>query len=348
MEVLWFSILAFMITMYVVLDGFDLGAGVLHLLIAKTEDERRTILNAIGPVWDGNEVWLIAAGGTLFFAFPLLYASSFSGFYLPLMLVLWLIVLRALGIEFRHQSHHPLWKTFWDGVFSVGSILLTIFFGAALGNVVRGVPLRADGYFFSPFWTTFTVVPESGILDWFTVTMGVVSLFTLTIHGANFLALKTEGALQQRARSVARMTWWGLLVSSLASAVSISFIRPELWNNYRTHVWGYLFLVASILGLVGMYIFSRRKEDLKAFLSSAAFIAGMLACTAFGLYPVVLPASTDPAYSLTVQRTITHDYGLSVGTVWWSVSLVMAVGYFLYLFRSLRGKTRLPHEGEGY
>ena len=191
MEILWFSIVAFMITMYVILDGFDLGAGIIHLFAAKTDTERRTVLNAIGPVWDGNEVWLLAAGGTLYFAFPLLYASSFSGFYLPLMIVLWLLIMRALGIEFRHQLHHPLWKSFWDVVFSVGSILLSIFFGAALGNVIRGVPLQEDGYFFAPLWTSFTVQPEAGILDWFTVIMGLVGFFTLTVHGSNFIAVKT-------------------------------------------------------------------------------------------------------------------------------------------------------------
>lgn len=222
MEILWFCLVAFMITMYAVLDGFDLGAGILHLLVAKTDGERRTILNAIGPVWDGNEVWLLAAGGTLYFAFPLLYASAFSGFYLPLMIVVWLLILRALGIEFRHQLHHHLWTTFWDAIFTIGSILLAIFFGAALGNVVRGVPLQGDGYFFAPLWTTFTIVPEPGILDWFTVIMGLVSLFTLTNHGANFLALKTEGTLHERACRAAGIAWWGTLLTSAAALAGVS------------------------------------------------------------------------------------------------------------------------------
>jgi len=141
METFWFIALAFMLIMYVILDGFDLGAGIIHLIAARNNEERRTILNAIGPVWDGNEVWLLASGGVLYFAFPLLYASSFSGFYLPLMMVLWLLMLRAIGIEFRHHIKHTMWQGFWDVIFSLASILLTIFFGAALGNVVRGVPV---------------------------------------------------------------------------------------------------------------------------------------------------------------------------------------------------------------
>ncbi|HTR80269.1 MAG TPA: cytochrome d ubiquinol oxidase subunit II, partial [Bacteroidota bacterium] len=228
METLWFIIVAFMLAMYVVLDGFDLGAGILHLFIAKTEEERRIILNAIGPVWDGNEVWILAAGGTLYFAFPLLYASSFSGFYLPLMIVLWLLMLRGLGIEFRHHVHHPVWKSFWDTVFALGSILLSIFFGAALGNVVRGVPLNSEGYFFEPLWTTFTIVPDVGILDWFTTLMGLVALFTLAMHGGNYLAMKTESALQERARAFAAKAWWLVVITSLLSIAAVSYIRPEV------------------------------------------------------------------------------------------------------------------------
>src|SRR5271169_6620183 len=145
MATLWFIIVAVMVAAYVVLDGFDLGAGVIYLGAARTPEERQKIMRAIGPVWDGNEVWLLAAGGTLYFAFPLLYASSFSGFYLPLMIVLWLLMLRGIGIELRAHMKNPVWQSFWDVVFSFSSILLAIFFGAALGNVVRGVPLQADG-----------------------------------------------------------------------------------------------------------------------------------------------------------------------------------------------------------
>src|SRR3954452_14789681 len=155
METMWFALIGVMLTAYAILDGFDLGAGALHLLVAKTDGERRLLLRAIGPVWDGNEVWLIAAGGTLYFAFPALYASSFSGFYLPLMMVLWLLMLRAIGIELRTHVRNSVWSTFFDTIFSVSSILLAIFFGVALANVVRGVPLDATGYFFEPLWTHF-------------------------------------------------------------------------------------------------------------------------------------------------------------------------------------------------
>ena len=348
MEILWFSVVAFMLAMYVILDGFDLGAGILHLLVARDESERRSVLAAIGPVWDGNEVWLLAAGGTLYFAFPVLYASSFSGFYLPLMIVLWLLMLRGLGIELRHHINNSLWKAFWDSSFALGSILLAVFFGAALGNVVRGVPLQPDGYFFEPLWTTFTVVPDAGILDWFTVIMGLVALFTLTVHGANYLAMKTEGPIQERSRSYAKKAWWGVLLASILALVSTSSIRPEIWTNFMEHPWGFVFPLLGAFGLIGMFYYGRKAQDSPAFLSSSTFIAGMLASTAFGLFPNLLPASTGSQFSLTVNNAMAGEYGLGVGIVWWIIGVVLALGYFTYLFISFRGKIRLPVEGEGY
>src|SRR5713101_7068531 len=165
MQTVWFVLVAFMLVAYVVLDGFDLGAGAVHLFIARTDDERRTVLRSIGPVWDGNEVWLIAAGGTLFFAFPALYASSFSGFYLPLNMVLWLLMLRAVGLEFRTHIHSPVWRGFFDGAFCLRSALRAVFSGAALSNVVRGVPLRPCAPSSGPLWSDFRVGTDNGILD---------------------------------------------------------------------------------------------------------------------------------------------------------------------------------------
>src|SRR6266581_9275677 len=193
MEPVWFVLVAVMITAYVVLDGFDLGAGVLHLLIARTEEERRTVIRTIGPVWDGNEVWLVAGGGTLYFAFPLLYASAFSGFYLALMIVLWMLIMRGASIELRMQIEGGVWRSFFDGLFFLSSALLAIFFGAALANVIRGVPLASDGYFFLPLWTNWRVGDQPGILDWYTVIGGVVALVALAVHGALYVAVKTDG-----------------------------------------------------------------------------------------------------------------------------------------------------------
>lgn len=348
METLWFVLVSFMLTMYVLLDGFDLGAGIIHLYAARTDAERRLILNAIGPVWDGNEVWILAAGGTLYFAFPLVYASSFSGFYLPLIIILWLLMLRGLGIEFRHQVHNPLWSRFWDVVFSIASMLLAVFFGAALGNVVRGVPLNNEGYFFEPLWTTFTVVPESGILDWYTVILGLVAFFTLTVHGSTYIAMKTDGEVQTRSRAIVRKAWWGVAGTSLAGLIATLSIRPEIQINFMNHAWGFIFPIVGLVGLVGVWYSARQRKDTRAFLSSTSFIAGMLGGTAFALYPNFLTSSMDPSSNLTIQKAAAHQYGLSIGLDWWTVGIVLATGYFIYVYRSFRGKVILPADDAGY
>src|SRR6267154_3418750 len=214
MGTLWFCLIAMMIIVYVLLDGFDLGAGAIHLMVAKTGEERRQVLASIGPVWDGNEVWLIAAGGTLFFGFPALYASGFSGFYLPLMIVLWLLILRGISIEFRNHIISRVWDPFWDFLFCASSSLLAIFLGAALANVVRGVPLDASGYFFEPLWTDFRLGEQPGILDWYTILVAVLALLALVMHGALWVQMKTTGLVNQRSANLAANAWWGALVLS--------------------------------------------------------------------------------------------------------------------------------------
>jgi cytochrome d ubiquinol oxidase subunit II len=348
MEIFWFIALSLMIITYVILDGFDLGAGIIHLFAAKTDNERRTVLNAIGPVWDGNEVWLLAGGGVLFFAFPKVYASSFSGFYLPLMIVLWLLIGRAIGIELRKHVDNTLWKSFWDVIFSISSLLLAIFFGAALGNVIRGVPLQSDGYFFEPLWTTFTVVPNAGILDWFTVLMGVVSLFVLTSHGSNFIAMKTDGELQLKARKISGITNWGVLITSILAIISVTAIKPDTWNNYYTHPTGFVFPILGLLGLIGMIYFRIKPNDGKAFFSSSLFIFGMLGATANGLYPYLLPASTNPEYSLTIHNAKAGDFGLHTGMGWWVLGMALVFIYFVYVYKSFSGKVKITGDTEGY
>ena len=349
MPTLWFMIVAVMVAAYVLLDGFDLGAGAVHLLIARTDDERRMILRAIGPVWDGNEVWLLAAGGALYFAFPLLYASSFSGFYLPLMMVLWLLMLRAIGIEFRTHLQEPIWKGFFDVIFSVSSILLAIFFGAALGNVVRGVPLNADGYFFEPLWTNWLVGKNNGILDWYTVICGVVALVTLTAHGCLYVAMKTGGELNKRAHSVAFMLWPVQVLLTGASLIATLYVQPIALNNYYKWPIGFVIPVVVIGSLFYMLISLKTNNDAGAFFGSCGYIVGMLVGAAFALYPMVLPASTDPAYSLTIENTKTGEHGMMVGLVWWSIGIVFAIAYFVFVYRMFRGKVSLEGTGEhGY
>jgi len=338
MGFVWFWIVAVMIAAYVVLDGFDLGVGILFPVLACSETERRTMIRSIGPVWDGNEVWLLAGGGTLFFSFPLLYASSFSGFYLPLMIVLWLLIMRGASIELRMHIDHDVWRTFFDGLFFISSALLAIFFGAALANVIRGVPVGADETFFLPLWTNWRVGPNPGILDWYTVIGGVVALVALATHGALWLALKAPGKLEDGARRAAARMWIALLVVTCISLPATIAVRPSLLNNYRAHPVLFIIPALVIASLVGILSFTRQRKPLAAFLSSCLYLVFMLVGAAAGVYPVLLPSSTDPSRDITVANALTGAHSLHVGLIWWCFGLALALIYFIVSYRLFRGK----------
>ncbi len=343
----WFWLVAIMITAYVVLDGFDLGAGVLHLLIAKTDQERRTVIRTIGPVWDGNEVWLVAGGGTLYFAFPLLYASGFSGFYLPLMIVLWLLILRGIGIELRMHLESPVWRGLFDGCFALSSLLLSFFYGAALGNVIRGVPLKRDGYFFLPLWTNWNVGAKPGVLDWYTVIAGIVALVALTVHGAHYVAVKTSGDLNQRSRRLAARLWPALVLVTLVSLWATVAIRPELLTNYRKYPALFVVPIVVAASLAAMIWYRLKGNDKGAFLSSCAYLVFMLVGAAAAVYPNLLVSTTDPSLNITVYNAAAGNYALSVGLVFWSLGMLLAIGYFIFTYRMFRGKVNGASAG-GY
>jgi len=347
MGTVWFCLVAIMIAVYVLLDGFDLGAGAIHLLAAKTEEERRQILASIGPVWDGNEVWLLAAGGTLYFAFPALYASGFSGFYLPLMIVLWLLILRGSSIEFRNHIKSAVWDPLWDFLFCGSSLLLALFFGAALGNVVRGVPLGASGYFFEPLWTNFRLGEETGILDWYTLLVGVLALLALVMHGGLWVQLKTGGEVRSRAGKLAARSWWGVLALT-AMVTGITFrVQPQILVNFSTWPWGLIFPLLAVTGLAGVPFELRKRSERRAFFASCAYLTGMLTSVVFGVYPMVLPAR-NPLYSLTVSNAKAGNYGLRVGLVWWVPGMILAAGYFTFVYRSFAGKVALDKDSRGH
>lgn len=346
METIWFVIIAGMLAVYVVLDGFDLGVGALHLIVAKTDDERRTVLASIGPIWDGNEVWLLAGGGVLFFAFPRVYAAGFSGFYLPLMMSLWLLVLRGIAIEFRSMVVADLWRSFWDGVFFLSSTLMAIVLGAALGNVIRGVPLGADGYFSGPLFTNFMPFPQQGVLDWYTVLVGVFALVALTLHGALFLGYKTEGDLNVRAWRIAGALWWVVVAVGVLATIATQSVRPELFQQLIARPWTWILALGVLSGVLGIRLFLGRRRELPAFLCSVLMLASLLGATAAGLFPVLLRSTIASALDLTAQNAAAGALSLQVGLVWWILAIVLAIGYFSYLFHSFRGK--VPSGSEGY
>jgi cytochrome d ubiquinol oxidase subunit II len=350
MLLIWFLLVAFMLAAYVVLDGFDLGIGVLHLLIARNEEERRILIRTIGPVWDGNEVWLLAGGGTLYFAFPLLYASGFSVFYLPLilMIVLWLLILRGVGIELRMHLESPVWRGLFNGSFGIASLLLTVFYGAALGNVLRGVPLQPDGYFFLPLWTNWRAGRQPGILDWYTIIAGVLALIALAVHGANYAALKTTDELNVRSRHAATRLLPALAALTAVSLAATLYVRPTVLENYRRLPILYLIPIAVAASLIGIWRTSANGNERGAFLCSSAYLVLMLLGAAAAVYPNLLLSSTDPRWNITVYNAHSGEYSLSIGLIWWSFGMAIAIGYFVFVYRMFRGKISVSGDGHGY
>jgi cytochrome d ubiquinol oxidase subunit II len=338
MEATWFAIVSAMLAVYAVLDGFDFGVGVIHRLVARTDEERRTVLAAIGPVWDGNEVWLIAAGGVLFMAFPKVYATAFSGFYMALMIVLWLLILRGVAIEFRSHQAHPLWREFWDTIFSLASVLLAMVFGATLGNLVRGVPLGKAGLPGMPLFTNFRPGREPGILDWYTGLVGLFTLAALAGHGALYLVWRTVGPVRERSLAIAREVWKAVFVLWTVATAATAWVRPEAFSNLASRPWALAFVALSAAGIFGVLRFSGRGRELAAFLSSCAFLLGLVATAMAGNYPCWLRSTLHPDYSLTASNAVSARYGMGVALAWWAVGIVLAAGYFTNLFRSMRGK----------
>ena len=348
MEMLWFWIVSVMVAIYAVMDGFDFGAGILHLFVARTDTERRQVLASIGPWWDGNEVWLLAGGGAMFLAFPRLLAAGFSGFYLAMFLVLWCLVLRGISIEFRSHVGDAMWRAFWDAVFALSSTLLPVLLGAALGNVVRGVPLDATGYFNLPLFTGFVTTNPVGILDWYTVLMGVFALATLAGHGATYLAWKTDGPVQSRSLRLAGPIWAAVAALCLAATFATARVTPAVFQGWSKAPLAWLGTAIYLGGLAAVFLGLRTRRHLLAFLGSSAFILGLLASSAASVWPVMLRSTLDPRWSLTARNASVAASGLRKGFVWWIIGFPLVLGYFAMLFRLFRGKAQAAAEGEGY
>ena len=332
MNVIWFWLLGAMLTAYAVLDGYDLGVGSLSLWIAKSDDERRLALNSIGPVWNGNEVWLLAAGGMMVVSFPRVYAAAFSGFYLALMLVLWLLILRGVSIEFRSQSKNPLWRSLWDAGFWVGSILLALLLGVALGNVVRGLPIGADGY----FQGTFTLM-----LNPYALLTGILNVVVLAWHGSNYLRVKTEGALFERAVRWSRALWWITVFMTIVVTVA-TFIMlagsPRTFQVYPA-AWVIPFFILS--GLVWGFLSRGADRSRAAFWSSTLLIISLMLTAALTVYPNLLPSTVNPQYSLNIFNSASSPHALRVSLIANAFGMIAVIVYSTYVHRVFHGKVRL-------
>jgi cytochrome d ubiquinol oxidase subunit II len=330
----WFAILAVMLTTYAVLDGFDFGVGILHLFVARTDAERQRVFATIEPVWDGNEVWIVAAGGALVFAFPRVYAAAFSGLYLPLMMVLWLLVLRGVSIKVRSQVSDPLWRAGWDAVFAFASASMAIVLGVTIGNLVRGVPLDASGYFEEDLFSL--AGGDVGALNVYTALLGAFGLATLGAHGATYLALKTDGDLHTRARALGSKWWVATLTLAVIATGATAFTQPTFFASAvgRPWIWP-LPLFALGCGIISRHWLVRGRER-PAFLASCGFVVLFLAATACTLFPTMLRSTVDDAFTLGVDDATTR--GLGIGALLWAVGVTLMVGYLSYVLRTFRGK----------
>ncbi|MFN8012414.1 MAG: cytochrome d ubiquinol oxidase subunit II [Holophagaceae bacterium] len=348
MATLWFWLCSVMVAVYVVMDGYDFGAGALHLAVARTNEERRTVLGALGPFWDGNEVWLLAGGGSLFLAFPRVLGTGFSGFYLAMFLVVWALALRGISLEFRSHVQGTLWRAFWDVAFMLASAALPVLFGAALGNVLRGVPITVDGTFALPLFTDFSASNPVGLLDGYTVLVGVFALAVLLLHGSLFLAWRTEGPVHDRAAALAPKLAIGAAVLWPGVAFATHHVNPALFPALPGRPLAVVATLIVAAGVVLVAVGLRQGRHLLAFLGSGAFLLGLLAAAAASVFPVMLRSSLDPAWSLTAFNSASSEASLRTGLGWWFVGLPLAITYLTVLFRLHRGKVRPAGEGEGY
>lgn len=335
MEALWFWLLAAMLGTYVVLGGSDLGVGIVLLRAGRSSDERWQVIRTLRPVWKPNEVWLIAAGGTLFMVFPATLAAAFSGFYLPLMIVCWLLIVRGLALELRYHVPDPMWAELWDVALSASSLLLAVCLGAALGNIVRGVPLDGTGAFFEPLWTDFRVGDRTGILDWYTVLVGAAAALALAHHGALWLNARTDGPVKRRARRCAGALW-GPALAVMAAVTAASFaVRPAIAGSLADRPWAAVFPAVGGAGLLAAVAFRRRGRAGAAHLASCAALYGFFFTAAASAFPHTLPARI-PGHSLSIYQAAAPGAGLGTALLWFVPGIGLVILYLVFVYRRMQ------------
>jgi cytochrome bd ubiquinol oxidase subunit II len=334
LNVIWFLLVGVLLGGYAILDGFDLGVGVLHLF-ARGDRERRMHLNAIGPVWDGNEVWLLTGGGALFAAFPIVYATVFSGFYLALVLLLVALIFRAVALEFRSKVESPAWRSAWDIAFGIGSLLPAILLGVAFGNILRGIPLDAQGNFTGTFL---------GLLNPYAVLLGVLSLAVFVMHGAIYLAMKTEADLQARVVRWITPAWIAVTILYVVASLATVFAAPFLFGGMLRNPTTWVLFVVLLAGLIIIPVAVRSRRFGRAFVGSASSIAGMFGLSALSLFPRLVPSSSDLAYSLTIYNASSSQTTLWTMLVIALIGMPFVIGYTIFIYRAFRGPVVLTSD----
>lgn len=325
LQITWFVLWGVLWAVYFMLDGFVFGTGILHNILARTDAEKRVLINTIGPVWDGNEVWLITAGGATFAAFPTTYALMFSYLYTALLLLLFSLIVRGVSFEFRGKLEGEGWKKAWDVAIQVSSFLPALLFGVAFGNIFRGLPMDAAGYQGS----FFSLLNPYGLLT------GILFVLLFTVHGALWLSVKTVGDLSARARAIADKTWPALLVAAVAFLGYTKF-ATKLFDNYLANPALFVAPLLAVAALVGIRLFSAKGATLAAFASSCVTVLAVVATGVVGLFPNLIPSSLDPAYSLTIFNSSSSPYTLKIMTVVAFIFVPIVIAYKIWVYRVFR------------
>jgi cytochrome bd ubiquinol oxidase subunit II len=333
---LWFILFVVIIAGYLILDGFDMGVGALHLGVARTDTERRTLLNSIGPVWDGNEVWLVLGGGVLFAIFPFAYASLFSGFYLAFMLVLVVLILRAVTLEFRSQRPDPRWRRAWDAAFSASSIVLALLLGVAFGAILSGVPLGPDQQIRTSLF---------GLLTPFALLVGVSAVALFAMHGAIYLMMKTEGDIQARAKR-----WLPYLMGTFVALNTLVVIAGlvlglPFTDRYLEELWPVIFPAAALGAMLATWVLVQRQRYFQAFVASSLMILLLIVAAAYGMHPNLLISNLDPAWNLTIVNAASEQPTLVVALVIALIGMPLVLLYTAGVYYIFRGKVVVEPDG---
>lgn len=347
MSALWYVILAFMLSTYVVLDGRNFGAGILHWIVTRDRHERRQIVAAIGPLWTWHEVWLLGTGGVMMMAFPQFMAVVFSGYYLALFLVLWCILLRGISLEVGGHIDDALWQTFWDSVFTVSNALLAILFGAAFGNVVRGVPVEPDGSFYLTFFTNFRVTGHVGLLDWYTLSVAAFASLVLTAHGATYLTMRTEGPVHDRSRRLAWRLWLATIPLFGVITAMTWVVRPELLSGLPARPFAWANSLLALGGAVALLVGLRQGRERLALNGSTLLIYGVIMTGAAALYPVMLYSTLPTAQHLNATALAAPDHSLRIALAWWIPALLLSLAYRYIIHRFYAGRVHPSDPSQG-
>jgi cytochrome d ubiquinol oxidase subunit II len=333
---LWFVLFILIIAAYLVLDGFDLGVGILHPFVARTDGERRVVLNAIGPIWDGNEVWLVVGGGVLFAAFPIVYAALFSGFYGAMMLVLFCLILRTVAIEFRSKMGSAGWRAVWDYIFFGASLGLAVLLGVALGNIARGIPLNQAG--------EVEINNIFDLLNPFALLVGLTSIAMVTMHGALYLNLKTEGMLQERVQRLVPITMAIFALLAAVTGAAVFLQQDPIADGYLANPWRFIFPIAAAVAFVGAWLRFRGGREAIALGLSGTVIALVIIAVGAGLYPNLLVSTTDPAFNMTTTNASSADNTLAILLIVAIIGIPFVLTYTSGVYYIFRGKVHLSHD----